>query len=443
MQVRIIPYSEFPALVAERFLTSECFSKAEISPDSFVAALFKDEVLLSLFTFTVKIIRNRAIYEIYNVCTSKDARGRGHAKVLFDTFKKDVVSNNATNGYPAIVWLGVELNNISIVKVYLKMGFNSPRLTNKTAGGVRMEFPFISLVWRYPLEKNSKDSPDEIHRKVTRMVRAYYSTVSMPKTSVGIRLEDLSNLYSHVYSEDKFEVGGPLIKRADGVCVVDAFEKRRGREDFTVQFKPTPFNFHTHPIEAYLNAEAIIGSPSSMDYTLALNGISAICFVVALEGVYCISTSPFVRYFLEHLKEEEGCLGDFTDVVQTYFSTESFRTRAYIEPQMNKADWQKLLGEIRDTKRFYLEDSIRGKALGAQSNIIQHVNSISIKNLLNFGASSNVKFDEARARVKGCVKRFTDLDLGNLLHLQFISWATIKSFAELNVTARFEAFYYE
>lgn len=419
-----------------KFLDTNCsFSIGPSLPinQNLVLVLAKpttSQSILSMFSYAITTTsKNRTFIEIYNVCTGKDQRKKGYSRIAFEKFFEEV----SKTGHNITLWLGVKLDNAFVINVYANLGFSHPRLTNKSPTGKIHGFDFISLVRQFPAVAPSIPAQVVVSQS-QKMIDAFISTTA-PKIAYTLDMGDLEEMFKHVYSQDKFERGGELSLSFSNLKIKTHLRGPEGK--FELDNPPAEFNYHTHPIQAYYAAEAVIGLPSIADMLHILNGTRA-HFIFALEGIYVISVSPFFRQFMSFIRDyHANCKQYIDDIFSYYFSVEHSRGISVIEPTLSPSQMQAIANAMMYNKNDLtgISEDFSIKRKDAFHRLQKHFNSLNSKILfkkpkvepkLIKSKLSPIELEIARKRAFECMKQFSDLEIEQIIFLDFISWEYVK-----------------
>lgn len=249
---------------------------------------------------------------VYNVCTKKNFRGKKYASRLMAKLH-DIVKIGAN------LWLGVDMSNpdwIHAVRTYARAGFTNLALGDKDL--FEREIPFGSIQMAYTKTHEiykplNDDQVDDILRQANGL-RLEYDVLKGFKTyTMRIEKETLVILHELVSNSPDFnpscEVScylypyeindgvitlripkGAMVKGdSETFCV--KLMKQKGLEKHCALA-----NFHSHPIQAYIENRAYIGWPSYADINVTLSEIwtseSLFSIVASTEGIYFYSFRP-------------------------------------------------------------------------------------------------------------------------------------------------------
>ncbi len=261
--------------------------------------------------------------EIYNVCTSKAARGKGIMKRLFQVMLEEVPHDR--------LWLGVDLRNpmIDIVThLYVSVGFKPEGIQEITPTDYVPGFPFISFIY------NKGDEPHNII-KVEAGVRDMVDQYKRNDGYCSIDLRLPSNIINDIYQliKNRTEYAGIMIsKRRNGYydLSLGAVTKGTFRQ---VNIPLYYISWHTHPFVCYVADLCYIGWPSGTDMRYVLSkykeGMLA-HFVFTHEGIYLMQLSiPMMRLIR---KLPQDIIDAMSVMVEFYYThMEQFRSAQYDE----------------------------------------------------------------------------------------------------------------
>ena len=146
----------------------------------------------------------------------------------------------------------------------------------------------------------------------------YNKTINTCKLKLHIPLELINNkIYPKLL--EKNEVAGVFYISSDKIVDANINEGDEG----SVYTPNNIINYHTHPINAYINADTAFGAPSGEDYRecikFALAGNKA-HIVFTVEGLYIIQISPCkIKKIKELLNDTER--GILIFLIEEYFKT--------------------------------------------------------------------------------------------------------------------------
>ena len=146
----------------------------------------------------------------------------------------------------------------------------------------------------------------------------YNKTINTCKLKLYIPLDLINNkIYPKLL--EKNEVSGMFYISSDKIIDANINEGDEG----SVYTPNNIINYHTHPVNAYINADTAFGSPSGEDYRetlkFALSGNKA-HIVFTVEGLYIIQISPCkIKKMKELLNDIER--GILIFLIEEYFKT--------------------------------------------------------------------------------------------------------------------------
>jgi hypothetical protein len=331
--------------------------------------------------------------EIYNVCTLKEARGKGVMTSIFRSLLKDVPREK--------IWLGIDLKNPSlydVLRLYVSVGFKESQIQYITPAGKFPTFPFLSLT--YIKGDSIYPSDSDVATEVNRgrgLIENYKQTGGGLCT---IKTYIKPNLISGIrdnYIGEKVEYGGIMgATRENNMYILGLAAPLRGSEKtFTVDIKPYYITWHTHPYICYHNDRCYIGWPSGRDMALLLRlyiqGMLA-HFLYTLEGVYFIQLHPTMMQYLKLLPR--SCIDDISTIVEYYFGhLEEFRKVEYDDERL------KCLKFADPTLCLTYDSSKKHSSIGTMMDTI---NNTTLYELLN-RHSSNPETEQILKRSRACV----------------------------------------
>jgi len=251
----------------------------------------------------------RKIIEIYDVCVYGTS-GRGTGTIIM-TNVLDALLVQFPND--ALIWLGVLLGAKMFevpLKLYTRMGFSNPYITNRTPMGSKSGD--ILALYR----QNDYIDPDEIDTEDARIlidyvIREYQTHIINPKTcnayayfkpSTGRYLRSLARAASTQDISGKItqkEVAGAVIlnkvvRSGESLLYEIVADKKTisTGEGEAVDAVPARYTYHTHPRSAYITHNVRIAWPSAQDYVgfaISFQKFGTVFhLVVSLEGIYVI-----------------------------------------------------------------------------------------------------------------------------------------------------------
>ena len=276
---------------------------------------------------TVELYNDYA--EIYNVCTSKRARGKGVMKSVFKSFLNDVPKDH--------IWLGIDMRNPmrdAVLHLYLSVGFDVMGIQRITPTGSFPSFPFISMVYHKanPIIRD-KEKVFVLETDTKRVISQFEKSDGACKIFTYIQPELIQNIRDR-YIHKNVEHGGIMgIKKVGdrkyklGLAAVT----KGSRDRFQVVIPTHYINWHTHPFVCYTKNLCYIGWPSGADMGLLVrnytNGLLA-HVLFANEGVYFLQLSPDMMVFLQAMTID--CIDAFTTLIKYFFADlENYRNIKY------------------------------------------------------------------------------------------------------------------
>jgi hypothetical protein len=283
------------------------------------------------------INNNNNIISIYDVCIPTP-KSTGFGKVLFAVIMTYL---EITYGHiDPILWLGIKIDNIEFDKIcnlYTSFGFAEPFITSIYPFGTDIGFPVLSLSKKLRYYVNVESYTNMVFNKAVYMKDNFLSksvanfNIMFDKTCLfKLRLFPYLTIggitpiqESSSPSKNHREYSGNLIiinnsyENKSLLCNL-SFETIGNNFNIhflegTTETVPIVYNsytYHTHPIALYVENNCSIGTPSGGDLSAFFRGllpyinindglnsyqrssISHSHFVIAVEGIYCISFHP-------------------------------------------------------------------------------------------------------------------------------------------------------
>jgi len=208
-----------------------------------------------------------------------------------------------------ILWINLGFENKNTIKSFVKHGFHSPYITEKTPFGVKIshsialcrnntvydgecEFPTFQEI-NYLIEQYNNGHPScNVYAKLSK--QAYHSLINLCKT----KQKEISG---ELYPEDIIKYNGKTIF-VIGLNNNSLFSG----EDEKVIVQPTRYSFHSHPQVAYERHNIEKAWPSVYDY-LACVKLGDKCIfhcVVTLEGIYVITVNHNHKLSIDDIERE-------------------------------------------------------------------------------------------------------------------------------------------
>lgn len=306
--------------------------------------------------------------ELYTVCRfikNYKYQGRGYMEKCLRQFLESFKNMNQD-----VMWLGVILDNTdninikqsltaseikamdtkrfhSAIKMYARLGFDSPQLSNRTLFGDDPGFTFIEMFLNFDDEQEDFDEISEtrlrsIQKENTptkRQVNYISDDKIVPSDIVENIVEECLRLRDdYLNSEEKCKVTVYLSKNVcDKLQSYLWLDQEVAGSLYVTQYITNPddpddpkkyaqlgisqskmeiavdppcgvfipmesnFSFHTHPFNCYYLANCIIGWPSGDDFGSYTSNINQyINFLVSAEGIYCIHLHPDFFSYLDN-----------------------------------------------------------------------------------------------------------------------------------------------
>ena len=292
---------------------------------------------LGFCIINAQTINDNYIISIYDVCIPKP-KSTGYGKVLFAVIMTYLeLTYGATD---PILWLGIKIDNIEFNKLcnlYTSFGFAEPFITYRDPFGTDIGFPVLSLSKKLSYYVNVESSTNIVFNKAVYMKDNFLSksvanfNIMFDKTCLfkmrlfpyltigGITpLEpDWSPIKQHREYSGNLIIINNSYENKSLLCNL-SFETIGNNSNInfiegttgTVPLVHNSYTYHTHPIALYAEYNCSIGTPSGGDLSAFFRGllpymnindglnsyerssISHSHFVIAVEGIYCISLHP-------------------------------------------------------------------------------------------------------------------------------------------------------
>lgn len=318
-----------------------CVATSSITSSTIVVLKYDDFIRVSNRQDNLSPLLGHAVYIhgssygkywvcIYNVCSHVISTGEtGKGSILFSSILRKLKEM-----FPmAYMWLGVDPENkfyIPALKSYCKQGFSKPfvvrtdPLGNDTGRGVVAlikapetlhdddGFSFAHGVYLY---NRYKAGPDKEY-KTNFLFSLDENTITSLRALVYTQsFTDINGNYNtgispQAVNNNIVEYGGELmISKASvvndkAVFTLSAVKNPSGflsgviGQPESVMVPYSPINYHTHPINAYINNKRLIGPPSPGDLVYVYNGGKVdigrvhLHLVITIEGIYFIASNP-------------------------------------------------------------------------------------------------------------------------------------------------------
>lgn len=324
--------------------------------------------------------------EIYSVCTRNTHRRKGYASRMLNAMTDLSLYEN--------IWLGVEFENPEydgVVSTYLKAGFGSLERVNRTPAG--------GYISKYVLGMTCRKSDRIVDRVAllseAKRIKAFNEREkSKCVTTVNIGPAVIKRLHEYI-TDYAYEYSGVLsVDQSQDGAVQLAFPlstERIGRSneipdrmisgEYTVLISASTFNFHTHPVVAYIQHLSYIGWPSGMDMrTIILQYLHGLRkhFLPTNEGIYDVQLSTEFMHVIRtlDLQNKRDCIQLIAEAVgQRFSSFEKQRTGRLIDP--NEAH----LARVRGWFAPFLNLTVKKRDILLQ--YLYLANNYTIKNLID------------------------------------------------------------
>lgn len=311
------------------------FGKFDLTNEDDFNTIIKNT--LGFCIIKAQTINDNYIISIYDVCIPRP-KSTGYGKVLFAVIMTYL--ELTYRGADPILWLGIKIDNIEFNKIcnlYTSFGFAEPFITYIDPFGINIGFPILSLSKKLSYYVNVESSTNMVFNKAVYMKDNYLNkqvanfNIMFDKTCLfkmrlfpyltigGITpLEpDWSPIKKHreysgnlIIINNSYENQSLLCNLSFETIVnnsnINFIEGTTG----TVPLVHNSYTYHTHPIALYAEYNCSIGTPSGDDLSAFFLGllpymnindgfnsyerssISQSHFVIAVEGIYCISLHP-------------------------------------------------------------------------------------------------------------------------------------------------------
>ena len=340
---------------------------------------------------TVELYNNYG--EIYNVCTSINAREKGVMKSVLKSLLVDIPKDK--------IWLGIDIKNPirdKVIRLYLSVGFNPRGIQYITPSGTFPSFPFISLVYNKgnPIDI-SKDVVNNIGEHIKKMVQQYNKRGGRCSVTTYMRPELISEIKNN-YITSNIEHGGIIgVKRLDnGKYLLGLAVTTKGNDNFfTVKIPTYYINWHTHPLICYQKNLCYIGWPSGQDMSLLIrsynDGLLA-HILFANEGVYFLQLSPDMMIFIRSIPSQ--CVNILGKMIKYFFENlENFRNINYDQERI------RCLNKVNDIR--CLTYDTKQKNISIQ-NIVNIIHKTKLSDILN-SSSSNSSIQQSIYGSQQCI----------------------------------------
>jgi GNAT superfamily N-acetyltransferase len=307
---------EYKALVAFAD-ANECGSS--FTGDQFFIVHDDDGQVKFMFT----ILERAGVVEIYDVCTATSERRRGLASKFLQFF--------VTHTPARVIWLGVIAP--APARLYGKLGFVDPVLTNRSPLGRTFPFLFVSLTYK----RGATAAAIEQAQKTTKILLAMIPEIAKePRVAeIFLRYTDYETLDYYVRRRD-YEVGGTFTVGTTGKVAIQEYihgrSFQRQHKMFAVQIPCAHFSYHTHPDAAYTSYDYGLGLPSVFDYMHMIECNSRADLIFSIEGIYTLQMTEFFRALATVLYHHDKPLFDQAlKNLQTILSDEHMRKLEFLK----------------------------------------------------------------------------------------------------------------
>lgn len=217
-------------------------------------------------------------------------------------------------------------NQDRIIKLIIKTGFHSPHICNKSPFGSELEKNVICFY-----KNNCNVIPSITYNNFKYLVKQYSISNNICTLNAKFTENAIKELRKIPF-KNKNEISGSLTiinnkKENDDIIfyidIINDTLNEGDKEDIVVI--NDKYNFHSHPIDAYIRHNVNYAWPSSQDYLGFLNAsieVGCIFHVVTTkEGIYIISISKdYVDSFKEYYKDPTYILDNF-NIKKTEFDS--------------------------------------------------------------------------------------------------------------------------
>lgn len=387
----------------------------------------KNWQVASALTFKEGSGARKDFVEIYDVCTATKFRGAGFsARALYFLIGLCSLGVDFWTGAIAknyILWLGVKLTNLKVLKLYTSLGFVRPLLTKTSALGVNYDFYFISLIHKN--ETTLEEKEDALFQ--AKVIAEYQEQLLLAETKdlfLDPKVMESPVILKNLQTE-RFEVGGELeIKQTllGNMLVIKNVKTGPVGRKYTVDITPAPYVYHTHPLMAHVEYLAGIGCPSIPDFMFSLEHPNVILHLIfSIDGIYSIYYTGFFKRLLHYTYEFfPKCFNDIKELWGIYLGNQQFRFVKTIVTKLGRPD---LIDNFQDCNSLIvdlLKDPLFQSILPSLVfEYVNHINSCTLKKLITFSptADNNISPFELKKKqeaVKTCYKTYTT-DLSQLI----------------------------
>lgn len=403
------------------YYSGENFNRLEEMKDDInVVMRHLDRVTSFLSIFNVKSGKTA---EIYNVCTDKKFRGKGHMVEIFRKIETYLRTRNVQK-----IWLGIDLNNPmwdSVLKFYVRSGFRKPKITKSTSEGNNVNLKILRLVkdLRIPVKEEIETTQisnelkkDFIVLKQKQSNKLYISSNILK--SIRRAYMSKQREYAGMFFIDKIINDNNNLKYYNMVYPLDS-EVAGSWTDFIV-FPPKDcaFSFHTHPEICYRKIGCYIGWPSGPDMAMVVSSYDSGLrqhFVITVEGVFSIQMN---REFINFWKRivDQPCKEEIIQCVLRDFSS--------IEGYRSVSEKQRRRNQLENDPHFD-PNQIESKVLiDTLKEYDATVNNFSFYHLIR---DLNKIVGNKKKYISRCTKYYKDVDDFKIFKVQFADWRKIEA----------------
>lgn len=326
------------------------------------------------FSYTKGKITKKDFIEIYDVCTSTTSRGKGYASKAIQFFL-------SIFGFRNYIWLGVR--EFLPSKVYTKLGFINPRLTDTTSLQTKFNSLFVSLVYQPYSSQYERDIS-------SKQVRELLTIKDLNTTTFNLNLNRTTLEHMKYFIQNvNYEISGPFRHDLSTNTIDLVFKQNGGFEHVSgtqknVPVIPSPIHFHTHPISCYNLFDYGLGLPSVSDYIVLQEQHSIIIEVIfAYEGLYTIQLDKEFILFCQFLDTYmKPCLQEIRDSLKSLLSNEYIRTNTFLYQDLKDEDDDVVIQDISESVIDKWGDkTYRDRANGIINDYIFSINNLKITDL--------------------------------------------------------------
>jgi hypothetical protein len=414
---------------------------------------------LSTF-FSINIVRN--YISVYNVCSNPSHRRQGYTRKLFEYFINICETHHAGH----VIWLGVDIDNIKAINLYLSLGFTNLKLSTVMPDGRiktdsnNIPVPFISLEINVSDRSQKQIYDNYINGFINSIQKNWNYIMSNSKRKIAIDKNFLRDIQYKLFIEPE-EWGCGLVEKNGIVYALPENEWVKGSStSFEVDLTKyaDQSHFHTHPLLAYFAFKYMVGFPSPMDIYLFLKFCMGKPYdiVFSIEGIYLTQISTFFRIFMNaillygiHGGAPPSFFEDFLVCLRNIFDNQDWRSSLGV-CQSNIVDYNEFINTAIHFENMFtlqysdLETFLRTKNLEPHAKH-QHLHEYITQTLYpsdtfpvvlkhietNMRILNSVKMSDLIKGPNGnLIQNYLDLFIGGnidfeLFNIEFIPWKDI------------------